>query len=454
MQLGVPWIFWTGTGVLALGVIVAVHALLGDWFRSRRHGRPRRCRRCWYDMTGAAGLTCPECGKTARSEAGLLRTRRRWWTGLFGIILTALGLVGVMNQRISTIDWISRAPSFVLVRLLEDPSRPVSNFTYNARGNPVRAASTRTARQQAIYDELLRRYPVQRLSVGDRAVLAKKQFDGLPPFDVHTRAQWPVGVPVRVTVTGRFGGLMPRELRATPDIPSGQTVVAYDGGVELTASKWSPDYWDARPPCEPGQQCIGTPPAGTTEVIFRTNICEGGEMIWQGEVAQKIVVSGTINDILRPVETRAVLALVTTAANGSLRLSPDASQIVINRPFGPALDNVTMGVVVEFLQGETVAASAVFLWRNVPATAESRQLNQVRRTMTRSSGEYVDRTMECWATLSGDVEAVRAANPADRTWRVRVRGDGATTLEDYDATAYWSGTFDVPLETVKGQPRP
>ena len=142
------------------------------------------------------------------------------------------------------------------------------------------------------------------------------------PFTVKTRARWPEGVPVRVTVSGHFAGLMPRELRATPVYPGGLAIVAYHGGVELVRDPYKEQAgWKDRPAYEPAQQSIGTPPAGSNEVVFNTTVTEAGDTIWTGKVAQPIVVEGTIDDILRPVDTPEVLALMTAAIDGSLRLT-------------------------------------------------------------------------------------------------------------------------------------
>src|SRR5690606_28519676 len=79
--------------VLTLGVVLGLGGLgLGAWglFGDRPRGR-RRCPACWYRMDGVRGRSCPECGRTARSERALLRTRRRWgWTAA-GVLLVIAG---------------------------------------------------------------------------------------------------------------------------------------------------------------------------------------------------------------------------------------------------------------------------------------------------------------------------------------------------------------------------
>src|SRR5262245_11447223 len=107
---------------------VAVVALGWALFSDRARGR-RRCPRCWYDMSGAAGLRCPECGRTVRSERGLARTRRRWrWV----VAALALGVVAYGTGSVSAVrkkGWRSQIPSAVLVTVW-----PVSARDWISRG--------------------------------------------------------------------------------------------------------------------------------------------------------------------------------------------------------------------------------------------------------------------------------------------------------------------------------
>jgi hypothetical protein len=77
------WFLWSFSGVLALSALALLyHALLADRPRGRR-----RCPRCWYDMAGTTGLACPECGKKARRERSLFRTRRRYVRAAISLLL-------------------------------------------------------------------------------------------------------------------------------------------------------------------------------------------------------------------------------------------------------------------------------------------------------------------------------------------------------------------------------
>lgn len=116
---------WTGY-VLALALLLACAAavvwlvVVGDRARGRR-----RCPRCFYAMEGAAGLTCPECGRTASCERALLRTRRRWRPAILAIVVLApLAIAAAGLTRIRQTGGWSDLPDWAVTRLLwlEDDS--------------------------------------------------------------------------------------------------------------------------------------------------------------------------------------------------------------------------------------------------------------------------------------------------------------------------------------------
>jgi hypothetical protein len=366
------------------------------------------------------------------------------------VLLSSMALIASAEDDSPALlgfDWIPRAPSFLLVRLADTPARPTTRWIWDRDSSKRRVETflSWTVQQQAILDELLRREEAHRLSRADRAVLARKQFEDASPFTVTTRARWPEGVPVRVTVNGRFAGLMPRVLRATADYSGGRTIVAYHGGVEFGRDRQTREWgWTDRTSHEPGLQSIGAPRAGTREVVFDTTVSEAGETIWEGEVAQPIVVGGALDDILRPVDNAEVRAMLQDAVIATLRLSDGCTHVVFVSPSDPMFAGITMGVVVEFVSREAVVAIAVVRWRNPPSGG---RVGQQPYSRYRAFG--VDYSRERWADLSGDIEAVCAADPTDPQWIVRVRGDGAVALEDFDATAYWAGTVTVPFGQTK-----
>lgn len=96
------------------GVALAAWALFWDRARGRK-----RCAGCWYDMGAVVGLTCPECGREAKGERGLLRTRRRWRVAA---LVVAVGVVGAgvpIGKRMYEHGWAAGLPEWMLVRFLK-----------------------------------------------------------------------------------------------------------------------------------------------------------------------------------------------------------------------------------------------------------------------------------------------------------------------------------------------
>lgn len=112
-DLLVIFLAWVWPALLAASLAVGViwWAIFADKARGRR-----RCPRCWHDLSRTPGLTCGECGRAARDEAELARTRRRW-----GIACTATALAvtaSVVTQlSILNATWAAWVPGSVLVRL-------------------------------------------------------------------------------------------------------------------------------------------------------------------------------------------------------------------------------------------------------------------------------------------------------------------------------------------------
>ena len=97
-------------GALTCAGLVGVLWLVGD----RSYGRPR-CPRCWYDMSARSAQACPECGREARGESRLFKTRRRKM--LLVLALAAAlpaGLVFMQSNRLAAYGWAGIVPDRVL----------------------------------------------------------------------------------------------------------------------------------------------------------------------------------------------------------------------------------------------------------------------------------------------------------------------------------------------------
>jgi HEAT repeat protein len=92
---------------------------LWSMFRDRSRGR-RRCPKCWYDMSGTPGLTCPECGRTVKRERRLFKTRRRWRLAALSVLFIVAGLATWYGQHVRRLGWIRAAPTVYYIARLPD----------------------------------------------------------------------------------------------------------------------------------------------------------------------------------------------------------------------------------------------------------------------------------------------------------------------------------------------
>ena len=114
-------LYWV---LLVLAGLVLLRGLF--WDRAGFRGRAKlRCRRCWYDLTGAVGdlregpIVCPECGKKHASRRAMRRTHRHKRLVVVAMVLLG-GAYGAhvyprytgMNKRLG---WVVLVPTPVLI---------------------------------------------------------------------------------------------------------------------------------------------------------------------------------------------------------------------------------------------------------------------------------------------------------------------------------------------------
>ncbi len=102
-----------GTTMMVFGAVLLSWALFADQSRGRK-----RCPKCWYDMSGAPTLVCPECGKDAKRPASLLRTQRRKRWALFGVLLVLLGTSQFAESWFRRGAWVHPIPTRALIYAL------------------------------------------------------------------------------------------------------------------------------------------------------------------------------------------------------------------------------------------------------------------------------------------------------------------------------------------------
>lgn len=99
-------------GALGLfAVFLFIWAVVGDHSRGRV-----RCPKCWYDMSAATGLLCPECGHTVKNAKQLKKARRPRWAFVLGGMLLVLGGVGIgLNDRVKHRGYLAIMPDWMML---------------------------------------------------------------------------------------------------------------------------------------------------------------------------------------------------------------------------------------------------------------------------------------------------------------------------------------------------
>ena len=93
------WAAWQPWLIGGLAASLLLWYVVRSLFADRARGR-RRCLRCGQEFAPEQGLTCTECGWTARHERDLLRTRRHWGKAVLGllVLLGSAVIVRIMSE--------------------------------------------------------------------------------------------------------------------------------------------------------------------------------------------------------------------------------------------------------------------------------------------------------------------------------------------------------------------
>ncbi len=191
------WLFWLLGGVLAFsGVGLGAWALF--WDRAKRRGvMRRRCPKCWYDMAGTPGLTCPECGRAAKTERRLGKTRRRWITAILCGLIAIAGYLTTLAPVAYRDGWHRAVPTSVLVFLapMDDAAWTwsPSYFGLPPSGRP----------RHPLLAELVRRCDERSLWSWQWQVFFDRRYAAQPlqrQWLVKGRDVWPRDVPMTVRI--------------------------------------------------------------------------------------------------------------------------------------------------------------------------------------------------------------------------------------------------------------
>ncbi|MDX9910349.1 MAG: hypothetical protein RBS39_00815 [Phycisphaerales bacterium] len=113
-----PWMFLAWEAIALWLALSACAFFVVAWRAYPSRGRPR-CPKCWYDMSGATGLLCPECGRTAKSPRALHRTRRSGALFVLGVLLAGVAYGAWATPRISRGGVVAIVPTWALIQWWE-----------------------------------------------------------------------------------------------------------------------------------------------------------------------------------------------------------------------------------------------------------------------------------------------------------------------------------------------
>lgn len=456
------WLIVLGVlGVSVALVYIAWWALFADRSRGRR-----RCPRCWYDMAYSPGMTCAECGFTARKEKQFYATRRRYGVGLGAIIAAtafALFIIDQVNQN----AWPSYLPTRVLLWMLplsgDGPSSPYAEVVMRAQSNRlsehemqlfIERCASGDWRMRPCDDDWIVRYgdPIDAWRDGfvGNSALEAPLFAIPPRLDVNMREIWPAGVPVTASVQVRdwWPAGMECRIRATPHLP---------GATPLTFYRAS----DTRFLRSPFALQLPVPPASTTQIVIDFEIerrrlptdvqatsasimpnhqsetessahADAEPLSWEPVFATRVTLPIRIEGELAQAAKSVDDPLMTDAmkrvfARGAVRWSGGRSPVRINVGLyatnHPQFNDTAVGVRAELLCDGVVARRLNLWW-------------QAGRNAPNHYGFEVNYE---------NLDLLQHANNDDGRWQLRVTGDPLLALRAGEAAQYWAGEFTVPL---------
>ncbi len=216
-----PWTAWQPWVIGAVAVAVMLWFVIRALFADKARGRPR-CLRCGHPFIESQGLTCTECGWTARRPADLLRTRRHWGKATLAV---AILLIGAVSVRLIAMGGnpLAILPSRFLVMLLPlDPAGvqgrgPIAEVLRRRLVNEELSTSTIETLTMAVVagdgtafppsDAWIRRYGLLADEIRSRHAPRESpnhaRLLGLPPrIEIETPAVWPAteAVPASMTI--------------------------------------------------------------------------------------------------------------------------------------------------------------------------------------------------------------------------------------------------------------
>ncbi len=463
------WLWWIGGAALGL---LSLWLLYWSLLKDRSKGR-RRCPKCWYNMSGTDSMTCSECGRTAKREKKLYKTRRRWrWA--FAALLAFLFVGAIaLTPKVRKDGWASIVPTTVLIVGLpwyedqwENPGgwkedainelylERLHDSQYEPRGIPdwqwrlllriclaqidaetVNPAGVGTASH---YEEFL-------ASAFYDGTLAKvgmiPQFFERFPVEIEWSLEtpWPSGAPVHTFI--EFS-------------PSFGQPLDYYIGVDSAIAKSDSATIDLAPdvyyPMDDDDRMWRTViaeqlPIGSYSLELRLEVSPHfpestatmpDEVRYFATLNEELVVRGDIGDYLRPISDTQFDEQIVSSINElkfDFDFDPQGLPPTLSIEFSPNLRDVYDKMIV-------VLTLDVLHRGEVVATTHKRveELDAAPQTGCRNYSVYF--VLDC------DSQALQKADPANDLWGLRFRADPLHVLWWESSGEYWDGEFTIPVD--------
>jgi len=497
-NLSTDWPFWLAATLLGLLSAFILHRAL---LNNRSRGR-RRCPKCWYDMSGVNGLRCPECGRDAKRERRLFKTRRRWgWAAAaFAFALLSYGVWKIPEVRRR--GWPRAIPTWALIAALDQLDAPtLAERDAMGKNMPVPVSAwlgwdliTRCFDNGAGMSRWERGWLISRCMASpvgtapyglgdDQSALGMRVFclyslngwgvgedDLLPPSvlaelrrrvgqrAVITRDRWPLGEPVRVKVVRDTwfgaGNAMFWEIRARAATPSSSDWIKR--GLYGPGNIWND-----------GAASLGPFPKGDHRLAFELALVdtqpetapgwprqlvdecweylyEFEESKWEGVCEAPFQVGGTIDEIMTAVPNEEVAARIGSQWRFSLNRHRDMERsfdfVTLHFFDAPGQD---LSNTLALIPDTTLA-----IWVEVFKNGELVGWTQAwwRDSVYRRG--YDGLYEGVWSTeLRVEVVAEGVFDPdqPDDAWTVRIYGDPTTALRDFESDRFWEGFVERPI---------
>jgi len=170
----------SGWALAVMGGGLLVWALWGDALAQRlRRVKKRRCPKCWYDLSHtpgpAPGVTCSECGYTARRERRLLRGRRRWRWAMVALVILVSAHLARRSPDIRERGWVAAVPTTVLICLAPQIIGDDTRLIWARLGLRL-PPPAQSSWAENVFLELHRRFTVERMWQWQRLIVVRHKF--------------------------------------------------------------------------------------------------------------------------------------------------------------------------------------------------------------------------------------------------------------------------------------